>query len=210
MKCSEARTFLSQISDREEPITPVPPADLDYLSANGYVLRTTKEDYDKGVGEVARLSQLMIQVNAEKSEDEQKFAALQQDERNEHSFTFRFEGREEKDEVRQRIQTETDDVTKEDSELGELEANVNALIQEKSAIDRMVTYDGGYVSLTGLGTLVFNDLNVRNYRMADHEFSDFITEIKATYAELRSIADRATSYVNWIRPEVAWTQDEEY
>src|SRR5947199_10016976 len=69
-------------------------------------------------------------------------------------------------------------------------------------IDRMVVYDGGYLSLTGLGTLVFNDLSVRSYRVADREFPDFIAEIKATYAELRTIDEKATSYASWVRPQV--------
>jgi len=93
------------------------------------------------------------------------------------------------------------------SELSAMEAHVNQPIQEKSMIDRMVAYDGGYLSLTGLGTVVLNDLNVRNYRVADQEFPDFIGEIKATYAELRSIAEKATSYVNSLRPVVPKIND---
>src|SRR5947208_14385029 len=71
----------------------------------------------------------------------------------------------------------------------------------------MVAYDGIYLSLTGLGTLVYNDLGVRYYRVADDEFPDFIAEIKATYAELRSIADNAASYVTRIRPQVPEIED---
>jgi hypothetical protein len=210
MKCSAVRTFLSQINDREEPITPIPSADLDYLSVNGYVLKTSKEDYDKGVDDVARLSQIITQVNTEKAEEEQADLALRQDERKEHSFLFHFEEKEEKDELRERIQNESAVVSKEEPELGQMEANVNELIQEKSVIDRMVVYDGGYLSLTGLGAVVSNDLNVRNYRVADQEFPDFLTEIKATYAELRSIADKATSYVILLKPEVPSLEDVEY
>jgi len=210
MKCSEVRTFLSQISDREEPVAPVPSADLDYLSDSGYVLKTNKEDYDKGVDDVAKLTQLITQVNAEKAEEEQADLALQQDERKEHSFLFHFEEKEEKDELRGRIQNESAVVSKEEPELGRMEANVNELIQKKSVIDRMVAYGGGYLYLTGLGALVSNDLNVRNYRVADQEFPDFLTEVKATYTELRSIADKATSYVILIKPKVPGLEDTEY
>src|SRR5207245_6813100 len=76
-----------------------------------------------------------------------------------------------------------------------------------SMIDRLVAYDARYLYLTGLVTLVFNELNVRSYRVADQEFPDFTAEIKATYAELRSIADKTTSYVNWIRPQVPEIED---
>jgi hypothetical protein len=176
---------------------------LDFLSANGYVLRTSKEEYDKGVAEVATLSQMIAQVDTESAEEKQANATLQQDERAEHSFKFHLEGMKEKDELRQKVQSETAVVSKEESELMSMEAKVNGFIQEKSTIDRMVTYDGEYLSLTGLGTVILNDLNVRNYRLADLEFPDFLTEIKATYAELRSIADTASSSVIYLRFRVA-------
>lgn len=210
MKCSGARTYLSQISDREEPITPIPSADLDYLSANGYILRTTKEDYDKGVSDVTRLSQMTTQIETEKPVEEQAAVTLHQDEQKQHSFLFHFEGREEKDKMGQNIQSETATVSQEESELSALEANVNQLIQEKSMTDRMVPYDGGYLSLTGLGSLVLNDLNIRNYRVADQEFPDFLTEIKATYAELRSIADNAASYVVLLKSRFSEIEDVEF
>jgi len=207
MKCSEARTLLSQLYDREEPIPLVPPADLEYLSVNGYLLKTSKDDYEKGTNDVARLSRITTQIDTEKSREQQTQAALRQDLLKEHSFVFHLEGKESKDELQERIQEEMAAVSSEESGLSQLEANVNELIQKKSMIDRMVAYDAGYLSLTGLGTLVVNDLSVRNYRVADQEFPDFIAEIKATYAELRAIADKAASYVSRIRPQVPEIED---
>src|SRR6266487_5192582 len=104
MKCSQARTFLAQLYDREEPITPVPSADLEYLSVNGYVLKTTKEDYEKGISDVARLSQVIAQVDTVKSMEDQTEAALRQDKQKEHSFLFHLEGKEDKDKLQERIQ----------------------------------------------------------------------------------------------------------
>lgn len=201
MKCIEVRTILSQLYDRE-PVTPVPSTDLEYLSANGYLLKTTKEDYEKGVNDVARMSQVLARIDTERSAEQQAKAALQADLGKEHSFQFHFEGKEAKDELSERIQKDTAAISGDESELNQLEANVNRLIQQKSTIDRMVACDGEYLSITGLGTLVFNDLSVRNYRVADQEFPDFITEIKATYAELRSIGDKAAAYVSRIRFQV--------
>jgi hypothetical protein len=210
MKCSEVRTFLSQINDREEPITPIPSADLNYLSVNGYVLTTAKEDYDKGVDEVARLSQITTEMDTEKAAEGQADAALQQDEQKEHSFLFHLEHGEEMDELRQRVQSETAAVSGEESKLTAVEANVNELIQKKSMFDRMAPYDGEYLSLTDLGSVILNDLNVRNYRVADQEFPDFLTEIKAIYAELRTIADNAASYVVLLKSRVPEIEDVEY
>jgi hypothetical protein len=203
MKCSEVRTFLSQVYDREEPITPIPSADLDYLSVNGYVLKTNKEDYDAGVGDVARLSQVITQANAEKAEVEQADRALREDEEKEHSFLFHFEHKEERDELSQKVESEKAVVSKEEAELSAIEASVNELIQKKSTIDRMVPYGGGYLALDNLGSVILNDLNVRNYRVADQEFLDFSAEIKSTYAELRSITDTANSSLVFLEFRVA-------
>jgi hypothetical protein len=210
LKCSEARAFLSQVNDGQEPIAPISPPDLDYLSSSGYVLMTTKEDHDKGLAEITRLSQLIEQANAQRAETERVEGALRQDEGKEHSFTFHFEGERAKEEVHERVETETTELSKDEAELAQIGANVNALIEEKSMIDRMATYDSGYVSLTGLGTVVLNDLNVRNYRVADVEFPEFVSEVKATYAELRTIADRASSYallVKQLVPDVEMVVD---
>ena len=210
MKCSAVRTFLSQINDLAEPITPILLTDVDYLSVNGYILKTTKEDYDKGADDVTRLSQITTELDMEKAEEEQADVTLRQDVRKEHSFLFHLEPKEEKDELRERIQNEMGAVSKEESEISELEANVNELIQKKSSIDRMVLYNGEYLSLTDLGSVVLNDINVRNYRVADQEFPDFLTEFRTTYTMLRSIGDKASSYVILLKPKIPKIEDTEY
>jgi hypothetical protein len=85
MKCSEVREFLARINYDQESgsVAPLPLAEIDYLSTNGYVLSTTKADYEKGVADVARLTQMTAQMNAEKSEVEQEVVTLQK------KFTFR-------------------------------------------------------------------------------------------------------------------------
>jgi len=212
MKCSAVLAFLSQIEAREEleKFAPVSPGDLDYLSANGFVLRTTKEEHDKEVESVERLSQLSAQMNAEAAEEERAAAALRKDEQKEHSFLFRFEEEEKKAELGEKVESEAAVVSKEEAELSAIEANVNELIQTKSVIDRMVPYGQEYLSLTDLGVVILSDLVVRNYRVADQEFTDFLTEIKATYAELRSIADRSTFYAALIEPRVPDLEDEDH
>ncbi|MDG6908488.1 MAG: hypothetical protein JRN20_22185, partial [Nitrososphaerota archaeon] len=184
--------------------------DLDYLCINGYALRTTKEDYEKGVQDVTRLSQLTVELETERAEERQSHLVLGRDQRKEHSFMFHFEGKDEKEELRQRIQEETAVALREDAELAAVEAKFNELIQKKSMIDRMVEYNGQYLSLTDLGTVVLNDLNVRNYRIADEEFPDFMAEIRTTYSMLRSISDKARSYVILLKQMMSKIDDVEY
>ena len=209
MKCSEVRDFLSDISFLKEPITPIPPNDLGFLSSNGYVQSTSADDYQKVAADVARMSQLADQIAAEKPAYDEASMALWRDKEKEHSFSFIFAAKDEKEAVRERMDYETSAAATETAKLNTLETNMNALIQVKSWKDRMVAYDGIYLSMTGLGTLVLNDLDVRNYRVADEEFPDFLNEIKATYAELRSIADRAAYYVSQLLPKVPHVDDAE-
>lgn len=209
MKCGEARTFLSEIGDRQEVVAPIAAGDLTYLSSNGYILSTTKEDYDKESSDVSRLGELTALLETEEAKERQEASELAEDLRKEHSFSFHFENSAEKEGLRQRIQTETAEVTDEESKLGAMEANVNELIQKKSTIDRMVPYGGQYLSLSDLGTVVLKDLNIRNYRLTDEEFPDFVAEIKSTYSELRSIADRASYYVNLLRSKITKIKEED-
>ena len=211
MKCSAVLTFLSQLSNREEILTSsISPADLDYLCANGYVQRATKDDHDRAVASVERLSQLTSQMVTERNEEEQAAVTLRKDEDKEHSFVFRLEGQEKKGELEQRIQSEAAVVSKEQADLKALEASVDQLIQTKSMVDRMVPYGAEYLSLTDQGTTTMDDLRVRDYRVADEEFTDFMAELKSTYAELRSIADRSMAYVALIKPQVPDLKNEDH
>ncbi len=147
-----------------------------------------KEDYDQALAEVSNLTQMNIDlVNAENADRSAK-AALEEEEKKTHSITFLFEGKENKEAEREKVESEKNVVSKIDADIAERDAKINELIQKKSIIDRMVPYDGKYLSLTGLGVITLNDLNVRNYRVSDNEFSDFIEEIQETSSELRSIA----------------------
>ena len=134
-------------------------------------------------------------TNAENADRSAK-AALEEEEKKTHSITFLFEGKENKEAEREKVESEKNLVSKIEADIAEREAKVNELIQKKSIIDRMVPYDGKYVSLTGLGVMMLNDLNVRNYRVSDSEFTDFVEEIQTTYGELRSIAKRGNFHVS--------------
>ncbi len=200
--------FLSQLKDHVQQAAQLDPHDLDFLISSGFVLRATKEDYEKGVNEVGRLSQIMSQVNAEKADEQQSASVLQGDEAKEHSFLFHFKGKDEKDALLHRIQDESAAVSQEESQLAVLEKQLNELIQEKSLIDRMMPYDSAYLAITDLGTLTLNDLNIRNYRIADEDFSTFLVEMKNTFSELRLIAQRSSAYVSNLKPVVPVPQND--
>ena len=211
MKCNDVRTFLSQISSKFYQTTDggwkegvsmqIPPADLDFLSSNGYVSVMLKEDYDKAVAEVSALSQLNADQQGEMNYEKGVESTLHAEESKTHSIMFHFEKKEKKEAELDAVQNEKTLVSKAESEVAQRDQKIRELIQKKSAVDRMVPYDGRYVSLTGLGVITLNDLNVRNYRVSADEFSDFIEETKETSDELRTIADKANFYANRFKAE---------
>jgi len=201
MKCNDARTFMSQIAGKSVTIQ-VQQSDLNFLSTNGYVSVMQRGDYDQAVAEVANLTQMNDALQNEMVEERIARAALAKDERKTHSILFHLEGRDEKEAEVARVESERGAVARKDADIVEKDSRIKELIQKKSAIDRMVPCDGLYVSLTGLGVLTLNDLNVRNYRVSDSDFSDFIEERMETLGELHSIAERGSFQVSNLRTRV--------
>lgn len=207
-KCDGARTIMSQIAAKQVSFQ-VPPGDLDYLASNGYISIMQKADYDRAAAEVASLAQMNEDLQNKIAEEYSTRISLHKDESKTHSILFHLEGREEREAELQRVQSETSTVSKEKADIVAEDSRIKELIQKKSMMDRMVPYEGSYLSLTGLGVLTLNDLNVRNYRVSANEFSDFIQERTATLGELHSIATTGGSYVSRLKaaaPEADFTQ----
>ena len=172
MKCNDVRTFFSQIAEKSVSMQ-IQPSDMDFLTNNGYLSVMQKEDYDQAVAEVSNLTQMNVDlVNAENADRSAKIA-LEEEEKKTHSIIFLFEDKENKEAEREKVESEKNVVSKMEADITEREAKINELIHKKSKMDRMVPYDGKYLSLTGLGVMMLNDLNVRNYRVSDEEFLGF-------------------------------------
>jgi hypothetical protein len=195
MRCNDVRTFFSQIAEKSISMQ-ISQSDMDFLSNGGYLSVMQKGDYDNAAAEVAHLTQMNADLANVENEDRSAKTTLQEEEGKTHSIKFLFEGKETKEAERGKVETEKDAVSKMDADVAERDAKINELIQKKSITDRMVAYGGSYLSLTGLGVMTLNDLNVRNYRVSDNEFSDFIEETKETSDELRNIAYKAAFYAN--------------
>ena len=189
---------MSQVSSRSGPVSGQA-IDLNFLSTNGYVAVMQKADYDKASADVATLMQKNTDLQNEMMQERTDEAALVQGEHKTHSILFHFEGKEKKDAELQSVQNERNTVMRERADISAKDAEITQLIQRKSIVDRMVLYDGGYVSLTGLGVVTLNDLNIRNYRVSDTEFSQFVAESQETSREMRDIAGRSGSYEYGLR-----------
>jgi hypothetical protein len=200
MQCSAVRTFFSQIAGKSVSMQ-IPQADMDFLTTNGYVSVMQKEQYDEALAEISDLGKINEEFMRETNEAESAKALLEEEERKTHSILFHFESKDKKTAELERVESQRNVAFKEEADVTEADSKLKEHLQKKSMIDRMVQYEGIYVSLTGLGVITLNDLNIRNYRVSDTEFSDFIQERMATYSELRSIADKGSFYVSVLKTE---------
>lgn len=216
LKCSDARAFLSGISDKSIS-TPVSPADLDFLCSSstilgGYVSRTSAIDYNHLAEEIQGLGQTQQDANQrlqqERAGSQKMQEASDKDEKKVNSLFFRLHGKEYKDEAQQKMQSDQAALSKDEAAISADEAAVSNYIQKKSAFDQLVPYDGEYLSLTPAGILMLNELNARMSRVSDMEFSDFVREANDTDAELQNIAQRASIYVADIKNQIYVPDDD--
>src|SRR6266852_9723112 len=152
MRCNDARTFFSKIAGKSIS-TQISPADLNYLSSNGYVTVMQKSDYDQAQADVATLAQMDQNMRNEVMADRAAHDALYQDAKKTHSILFHFKSDEEKEAERQRVQQDSQEVLKDETEITATDSRIKQLILQKSTIDSMVPFDSQYVSLTGPGVI---------------------------------------------------------
>ena len=200
VQCGVVRAFFSQVAGKSIS-TRIPEADLDSLTTNGYVSVMQKAQYDAALAEVTNLSKANEELAREVDEERSARALLEEDERKTRSVFFRFRSEQIQKAELERAETQRVVVSKEEADVVEKESKIRELLQKKSVTDRMVPYDGRYLSLTGLGVITLNDLNVRNYRIAEMEFPAFIQERMATFGELRLIAHKGGFYVSVLNTE---------
>lgn len=205
MHCSVVRTFFSQIAGKSVSMQ-IPEANINFLTTNGYISVMQKEQYDQASAEISNLAKVNEELAREEAEERSARALLEEDERKTHSIFFHFKSEENQKAELERAETQRNVVSKEEADVVEKESKIRELLQKKSMIDRMVPYDGRYVSLTGLGVITLNDLNVRNYRVSETEFSDFIQERISTFSELRTIAHKGGYYVSVLNNEFPGTE----
>lgn len=205
MHCSVVRTFFSQIAGKSVSMQ-IPEADTNFLTTNGYISVMQKEQYDQALAEISNLAKENEELAREEAEKRSARALLEEDEGKIHSILFHFKSEENQKAELERAETQRNVVSKEEADVVEKESKIRELLQKKSMIDRMVPYDGRYVSLTSLGVITLNDLNVRNYRVSETEFSDFIQERISTFSELRTVAHKGGYYVSVLNNEFPSTE----
>jgi hypothetical protein len=205
MQCGAVLTFFWQIAGKSIS-TQSPEVDMDFLAANGYISVMQRTQYEEALAEIANLAKVSEELAREEAEERSAKALLEEDEKKTHSIFFQFKSEEYKEAELQKEERQKTVVSKEAADVAEVESKIRELLQKKSMIDRMVPYDGRYISLTGVGVITLNDLTVRNYRVSQAEFSDFIQERMATFGELRNLAHKSGYYISVLNNEYPGTE----
>ena len=151
---------------------------------------------------MSRLAQLNVDLQKAEDEERASDATLGEEEKKIHSLWFHFKGKDEKQTELTTAEAQRGVVSKEEAGLAERNSQLGELIRKKSIIDRSVAYGGVYLALTALGVTTLNDLNIRNYRVSDTEFSDFIAESKTISDELKTIVQGAVFHVSSLKAQL--------
>src|SRR5208283_4155623 len=104
-----------------------------------------------------------------------------------HSILFHFEGQ-------PRRQAEVAQEAKDAAALKSLDGDLlarqqqfDALLAQRSVMDSLTPYGGGYVGLTGFGAMQWRDLGLRLYRASDVDFAAYWQEVQHVDQELNDI-----------------------
>ena len=115
MKCNDVRIFFSQVAGKSISMQ-IPQADLDSFLSGGYLSVMQKEDYDQALTEVSKLTQENVDLASEENSERGAKTALDEEEKKTHSIKFLFEGKENKEAEREKVDSEKNVVSKMDAE----------------------------------------------------------------------------------------------
>ncbi len=185
--------FLNGVQNRNPP-DGIGPDDLALLGRLNLIQLRTAAEFAALQAEVAGLPAAQSALAAEEQQRGQLSSQLSAETARTHSLRFWFQGHDAK--ASQRVQEAGDS-----ARLRALEGDLTArehryadLLAQKSVLDTLVPYGGGYVALTGAGQLQARDLAVRLYRVADLPFAAYLSQVQAVDREMNGLADLGGRY----------------
>lgn len=208
MKCIDVRKFLAEVAGTSIS-TRIEEDDLSLLASNYHIARISREEHERAAAELANLDQMVAELQQEREDDAMDEEHLERDKAHLQGIRFHFEGRERQEAARADVEKEEQHIAEQRAAIAQKDDKVLELIRKKSALDVQVQYGNEYLVLTEPGMRMLHDLSIRNYRVADTEFSDFMDECRATSDALRGIAQRARYYADMIRPSLASREKDE-
>jgi hypothetical protein len=197
--CDAVYRYLVGVTNRSVPSS-LPAGDSDLLTRLGLIQVWTADQYSAATQQVADLGNAQSQVQAETAQRAQIADAVSEDERQDHSVLFLFEGKNKKAAAAEKEQRDRAALQTTDAELTQRQQAFNTLLAQRSMLDAMVPSGTNYVALTPLGMTGLRDLGVRLYRASDMEFSAYWTQAQQISADLARLGDRSAQFFAGVAP----------
>ncbi len=172
----------------------LPDADLANLGQLGIVQVVTSAQYTQLAQDLGTLDARRSAIGQEASDRYRLASQVRAEDARTHSILFHFEGQ-------ARRETEVAQEAKDAAALRSLDGDLvarqqqfEALLAQRSVMDSLTPYGGGYVGLTGFGAMQWRDLGLRLYRTSDVDFGAYWQEVQQVDHELNDIGSRSASY----------------
>jgi hypothetical protein len=185
--------FLNSIANKQVT-TSLPPDDLALLQKLNLVTLVGNDQYVAAQQAVANLDAARAQLGQEESARARLAYNVQGEAARTHSIRFLFEGHDKKAADLQRVQQDRAALQAETADEAAREQQFDQLLQQKSMLDTLVPYAGGYVGLSGAGQLQLREMSVRLYRASDVGFATYIQQSQQVTTELNELSDRGAMY----------------
>ncbi|MGA8303638.1 MAG: hypothetical protein WA691_09320 [Thermoplasmata archaeon] len=192
--CQEIFAFLTGVSNRNVTST-LSDADLATLQQLNLVQRMTADQYAQLSRDVQTIASTQATIGQESATRSQQSYSLQEEDRKSHSILFHFES---KDKQTAELQKEAQDqgaLRATDADLSNRIQAFNQLVAQRSLLDTLSPYAGGYIALTGPGVLELRQLGIRMYRVSDVPFPSYWAQSQQVEQELNDQATRGGQYV---------------
>lgn len=199
--CQDVYTFLTQVSNRNVTGT-LAPADLATLQQLNLLQVVSADQYGQFTKEVESLSAEAQTISQKTAERAMLLDQVREETAKTHSVLFHFEGR---DKQAAEVQKETQDETSLqslDSDLTAEEQQYDQAMARRSVLDTLTPFAGGYVALTGAGTVALRDLGTCLYRVSDLPFTGYLAQTQEIDAELNDIANQSAQYFSVLSPSL--------
>ncbi len=194
--------FLNGIQSRTPPAG-IGPDDLALLHRLNLIDLSSADEYATLQRAVQQLPAAQSALAAEEQQRSQLAARVGAETAGLHSFRFFFEGHEAKEAQRAAAAEDVAAAGRLQADLSARERQYADLLAQKSRLDTMVPYGGGYVALTGAGQIQARDMAVRMYRVADLPFPAYIAQLQAVDGEMNALADRGAQFAAALGPPLA-------
>lgn len=199
--CKDVYAFLDGVHSRAVT-TALSDADLAMLGQLGILEVLNADQYAKLTQDLATLDAGRATIGQEMADRARLAAQVRADQARTHSILFHFEGQERRQAATDQANKDAAALQAEDRDLTAREQQFNALLFQRALMDNLTPFPGGYVALTGFGTLQWRDLGLRLYRAADLDFSAYWKEAQDVSQQLNGIADGGAAYLQQLAPRL--------